>query len=197
MKIPDVPIVPMDLDDNTRAFLGTLDDKLDRIEAVKVDDGKLYVLGTYTKILDKCYREIVKDITSGRESETSFMEPDTFGGVFAAVFTLGLHYLFVTLDRKELVKKHNEKVEGYKQANLAEAEEAVKDIRVFQGTVDEVSKELGKPLERVDTGKAETFMRTSDILNLRVQAYLMGANAVVHYQPGSATGTPVKFANQR
>ena len=38
-----------------------------------------------------------------------------------------------------------------------------------------------------------TFMQQADDFWLRVDAFCLGADAVVHYQPGSAIGTPVKF----
>jgi len=71
-------------------------------------------------------------------------------------------------------------------------------IKVYQGSIGEASNELDRPLERVDTGKPETFIRHGDrspnaLLFLRAHTALLGGNAVVHYQPGSAIGTPVRY----
>jgi len=72
---------------------------------------------------------------------------------------------------------------------------------VYQGSIDEVSKDLGKKLARVDTGKPETFIRipsTENInLKLRLRAKELGADAIVHYQPISAIGTPVRFVDAK
>ena len=68
---------------------------------------------------------------------------------------------------------------------MEELTENIKDVRVYQGSLENV--------ERVDTGNPETFIRASDTFGLRVKAYLLGADAVVEYQPGSSIGTPVKF----
>lgn len=201
MRIPDVPIVPMDLDERTREFLGSLDDRLDKsrldkIDAVKVDGNKVYVLGTYD-CLPKHYREIVHDMIR-EESVTSFNDSRGFFDDIATILTLSLYYYLIVIeDKEERIKKYEQKVSEYIQANLTEAEARVKDIRVFQGSVDEVAKELGRPLERVDTGKPETYLHVADTLNLRVQAYHLGANAVVHCQPGSSIGTPVKYADTK
>ena len=197
MQIPDVPTVPMDLDDNTKDFLDSLEGRLDKIKAVRVFNDKVHVLGTYLGYIDAHYCEIIIDRTTGRESKTSFKTPDSFDGAVGTLFTLGLYHICVTEVRKDRIRKYKQTVREYIHANLAEAEERVKDVRVFQGTVDEVSRELGRPLERVETSRPETFMRASDTLNLRIQAYLMGANAVVHYQPGSAMGTPVRYADKK
>lgn len=197
MEIPDVPVVPMDLDDNTKDFLKSLEDRLNRIDAVRVFNDKVHVLGTSLGWIDTHYHEIVKDRTSGRESKTSFKEPGSVEGLLGIIFTLGIYYALVEEPREFSLRNYNRMVKQYTEANLTEAEKKVKDVRVFQGTVDEISGELGRPLERVDTGKAETFLWGSDMLNLRILAYKMGANAVVHYQPGSAMGTPVRYADQK
>jgi len=56
---------------------------------------------------------------------------------------------------------------------------------------------LGFALERVDTKDPKTYIAAEDTFYLRVKAHLMGADAIVHYQPGSAIGTPVKYAKNK
>ncbi len=87
------------------------------------------------------------------------------------------------------------KVREFKEKNMADLEKAIKDIRIYQGTKDEVSKELETGLERVDTGKPETYLTSNNPFWLRVRAHELGADAVIHCQPGSSIGTPVKYKN--
>lgn len=82
----------------------------------------------------------------------------------------------------------------FEKANSRDLNEALSKIRFYQGTIDEVSKDLGKTLARVDTKKLNTFIRAQDDHDLRWQAYLLGADAVIHCQPGSSIGTPVRFS---
>ena len=47
--------------------------------------------------------------------------------------------------------------------------------------------------ERVDTGSSNQFIKAENLRDLRIRALELGADAIVHYQPGSAIGTPVKY----
>jgi len=76
--------------------------------------------------------------------------------------------------------------------NLAEP------IRLYQGSIGEVERDLSMRLKRIDTQTPETFLREHEALDLRARAAQLGANAVVHYciDRGHYTyhiGTPVKF----
>lgn len=182
MEIPDVPVVPIDLDDKTRDFLETLDDKLGLVEinAVKVNNYGVYVLGYKYNFLI-IHEGIVLDRETGRVSE------DTF-----------------TSFSFRLTSNFYRKIEEYKQDNLKDAEEKVKDIKIYQGTIEEVAKRLGRPLEAVDTHQPETFVRGCDSFMLRVKAHQFGGEAIVHYQnnpmrynPHFCIGTPVKYADAK
>ena len=95
--------------------------------------------------------------------------------------------------RKKLKIEYDYKIFHFEEKNLDDIKEKIKDIKVYQGTVEEVSKELGRPLKRIETNAPETFIKANDTFWLRVKAYLLGANAIIHYQPGSSIGTPVKY----
>lgn len=84
-------------------------------------------------------------------------------------------------------------VRKFKEKNLSELMENIKDIRIYQGSIEEVSRESACEAKRVDTGKPETYLKAENELELRIKAYYLGADAIVHCQPGSAIGTPVKF----
>jgi len=99
-------------------------------------------------------------------------------------------------ERLRKTKRFNKTTQEFKNRNMDDLTEAVKDIRVYQEPVAGVEQALGRPLEIVDTGKSETFIKDKDSFWLRVKAYCLGANAVVDYQPGSSIGTPVKYINK-
>ncbi len=153
------------------------------IEFAIVDSGKLYVLGEKSGFFRNTYFDIVCDASTGGILEENIFK--RFGE---------LSY------RKKDVKYHDRKWK-LERLYLKRLEESVKDIRVYQGTIDEVSEDLGKELERVDINQPETFIQAPDSKNknlaLRLLAKYLGADAIVHYQPGSALGTPVRFVDKK
>lgn len=196
MRLPNLPKCSIGLEDCDYKFLDSLEGKVDYVDIVRIEDDSLHVLGSkdgfFTKA--KYYVEIIQNRASGEVNETSFREVVTFGNGLATVFTLGLYLLIPSIRQGERLKNgYIEKLGKYERQNLREIEDKVKDIKVYQGTIDEVQRELGRPLERVNTNHPETFLKASDTFWLRVKAYQLGADAVVHYQPGSAIGTPVKY----
>jgi len=90
-------------------------------------------------------------------------------------------------------KAVSRRIETYIQRNLKNAERKIEHIKLYQGSIEEIQKDLGRSVKRLETGKPETFLKEDDTFMLRVRSYLMGADAIVHYQPGSSIGTPVKF----
>jgi len=183
--------------------------RLNHIDVTRIQNGKLYVLGRNErpcsfdlfKPRGNLY-EIIHDAATGEIiSEYSFKyhDPKALDEAKGCSFLLvGIPFLLNELrpslrKRREQSKKYFETVVVIERANMADYEAAVKDIRVYQGSIDEVAKELGKELERVDTGKPETYLRERNSFWLRVKANYLGADAIVHSQPGSSMGTPVKF----
>jgi len=97
--------------------------------------------------------------------------------------------------RRRQTKKWEKEILDLRSTNLRDLEDEIKDISLYQGSIREVSDELQRDLERVDTGNSSKYLHTKDPLWLRARAWVLDADAVVHYQPGSATGTPVKFTS--
>ncbi len=197
MIIPDLPKVPIDMDYETRSFLESLEGKIDCINAVKVEGDNLSVLGTKSGFGYWRY-EITKDKSSGKVSETHFKSIISLGTVSAIGLTLGLYILTPSMKkRRKKEEDYDNKVKQYENSNLKDIEDKIKGIRLYQGTIDEVEKDLGSPLERVDTGKPETFLKEPDIFKLMVKTYLLGGDAIVHWQPGSSVGTPVRYSSKK
>ncbi|MBI4150004.1 hypothetical protein HY488_01225, partial [Candidatus Woesearchaeota archaeon] len=199
---PEPPKVPLQMDANTIAFLESLEGRLDFIDVVRVETDFTHVLGGrggygrrhgYNPAYDFCVT-IQQERASGKFVEFSFTNPsrDSLLAVAECLFS----FLPYVRREEKFRDDYMRSVKQYEQANLKDMEEQIKGIRVYQGTIDEVSRELGKPLERVDTKQPETFLRAEDTFWLRVQAYLAGADAVVHFQPGSSIGTPVRYADK-
>jgi|SRR3989338_1865734 len=199
MEIPDLPNVPIDLDDKAKRFLQSLDDRISWINAARVEGSLLTVLGQKQTSLSARFVKITQDRYSGKVVETSgrYHAQDILSGL-VHLFSFGLYYLTPCSRReRQYAKDYKSKVEQYRAENLWDIQKKVKDIRVYQGTIDELQIELGKSLKRVETRNPETFLKAKDTFWLRVHAYLLGADAVVHYQPGSSIGTPVKYINQK
>lgn len=155
------------------------------IEYAIVDNGRLYVLGErYHQMLRNTYFNIVCNASTGEIlKENIFKRYDKL------------------LRRKRKDREYLARQSELEEFCMKRLKESVKDIKVYQGSIDEVSKDLGEELERVDTGEPETFIRAySDIdrnLKLRLIAKKLGADAIVHYQPESFVGTPVKFVDKK
>jgi len=84
----------------------------------------------------------------------------------------------------------------FRDANWRETVGKASSVRVYQGGMEEVERETGRQLERVDTGRPETFIREYDSFWLRLSAYRKGADAIIHCQPGSSIGTPVRYKKE-
>lgn len=214
MQLPPLPLVPIDLNREEKEFITSLDGKVDNILVAGRENNKLYVLGnkggdlSFLENYGCVYSCNVRDyVTMDREAATgevgvsSFLGPDykTTKDLFKFMLTLGLYAVYhdclsgAQRERRYLQQAFHSQALNFRERNLADIVEKIKPIRLYQGTLEEVERDLGQPLERVDTGRPETYIQEQGPFWLRVEAYLLGANAVVHYQPGSAIGTPVRF----
>ena len=172
-----VPIISVEIDRNedTKKYVESIQKKETfiggvsmHIEAARIEGDELHVIG-YRGLDFVRYYEIIKNMKTGEERREK-------AGCFR---------------RKRRWSIEQKGVE-LKEKNVKELNELIKDIRMYQGNIEEMEKELGA-LERVDTGKAETWIKKPNTLLLRYKAWKMNADAIVHYAVGSATGTPVKF----
>ena len=197
MEIPDLPNVSIDMDDEEINFLKSLEGKISNIDVARIEGDNLHILGTKGKEemgIKILYYEITKNKISGEVKETYFKDPFSPDTLPIQFLTALLYNLTPSVwQRWKELKNYNKKFIKYKEDNLRDIKNKIKDIRVYQGTIDEVQKELGRPLKRVETNKPETFLQENNPFWLRVEAYLLGADALVHYQPGSSIGTPVKY----
>jgi len=193
LTTPKYPSSPIDIDTQTTKFIKSLEDRLSYIDAMRVDDNSISVLGY--NIETELYYEIIKPKSFMGESEFSFKNHDIDGTIIAKICTLGIYALTKGVrNRKKQREMYYQKVKQYKEANKEEGNDKLKHITIYQGDIAEAEKELG-PLERVDTGSAEKFLRDSNTLNLRIRAYQFGADVIVHYAKegdSSYVGTPVK-----
>jgi len=189
--------------------------KLARFDAVGMaGDSRLHVMGAknvgvaFDTVGDDLYDEVSDHFTGERLNVDVFREP---GYIFesplvCALSTVpGLGIPFLIRNLMPSVRKRGEKTRNYwelKREILESHIQALSDladpVKVYQGSIGEVSNDLDRPLERVDTGNPETFIRRDDrgpdaLLFLKAHTALLGGDAVVHYQPGSAIGTPVRY----
>jgi len=92
IEIPDMPIIPIDLNDSDMKFLESLEGKLSKIDVVKIEGNTLYAYGTNQKY-ERRYVEIIGDRNHGEISIESHMDPDTFGETFIKLFSFGVYQL--------------------------------------------------------------------------------------------------------
>ncbi len=205
MYIPDIPYIPLRLNDKGKEFLRSLEDRVDVIIAAGFDGyitlNVFGIKGSASFIDNKIegyfvkeYKIVKKYLNIGLDevSEESFKDPlKPFWPIVATagLYMLSSSYRIGRRREKEFWRKANQ----IKQQNTEEMEGEVRHIRLYQGSIKEVERDLDTVLTRVDTKKPETYLHAENPLMLRVRAHLLGANAVVHYQPSSAIGTPVKF----
>jgi len=97
--------------------------------------------------------------------------------------------------RRRQTREWEQELSNYRLANFKDLEKEVESISVYQGSMEEISNELHRELERVDIDHSAKYLHSDDPYWLRAEAWALGADAVVHYQPGSATGTPVRFVD--
>ncbi len=217
-----------------------LDKRLEVIDAFHInrESGNVDIFGRNNKFL----YHVVNDLNDGKTlSEEKIAKPfwynfpkewdfgyASYGGWirFAPWITSGVdgiwHLIYEgILGKRSLmndIKWYEERVCDIRRIMyknyVNELEESVSDINLYQGSIDEVSKQIGRSLELVDLKTPKTFIEadnergyvrvqeesigpfTSDFM-LRLKAKEVGADAVVHYMHGSSIGTPVKFVDKK
>lgn len=107
--------------------------------------------------------------------------------------TLAFRNLFSPENRRR-IHDFSQRAEGYRRKNIAEMNERINNIRIYQGSIDEVVRNIGRGLTWVETKRPETFFRGENDLVLRLMTFFAGGDAVVNYQSGSGVGTPVKYS---
>ncbi len=211
LYLPSFPKIPYELSTDDKKFLETLEGRIDDILAASKEAENWQVLGHRGGKL--CFRNYgscefihekgVKEYVflegnpkTGEVHESPFSSPNyTLNDFLGALFPSRRP----SLSREERSNRRGQffrQVDVYLAKNRDELSKKIKHIRIYQATIPEVERITGKELEIVDTKRPEQFIECQDSFWLRVQSYQLGADAVVHYQPGSAIGTPVRFKKE-
>jgi len=204
MNLPKLPFSMIDVDAETKALLDSLDRKwysdgvfphsVEYLEAVGIKNGILYILGRAGKLGQMCF-EIRKNLSTGEIEDVAFEHYEP--GLVSAM-TLSLYeYLPGTKKRRKQTKEFWRLRDDIIRINKADIDEKIKNITVYQLSLEEVERSLGIKLQLVDTGKPEKFLDAESEYYLRAEAYKAGADIVVNFQKGSSVGTPVKIVKNK
>ncbi len=190
---------------------------LDIVDGVKVEGDKVHIYGRILRFnvfgeeKASLYHYLIHDAQTGNIiSEHSWKKLERLAPIDWVLYSIlgivsagaGLIPILrrVTPSGRLRIKNseiYNRNVAVYMHNDLAYWRERAEKIPVYQGSIDEVAEELGVQLKRVDTNNPIKYIRAEDHFLLRVNAFLMGADAVVHSQPGSSIGTPVKIIKRK
>lgn len=211
LSAPIFPRIPFGVSAHDIKFLHSLEGRIDNILVASNEAENWWVLGHRGGELGfrnyggsefiheegvKEYVSLEGNIKTGEIHESSFPSPDyTFKDFLGMLFPSRCP----SLSREERSNRRGQffqQVNAYLAKNRDELSKKIKHIRIYQATIPEVERITGKELEIVDTKRPEQFIECQDSFWLRVQSYQLGADAVVHYQPGSAIGTPVRFKKE-
>lgn len=178
--------------------------KLDAFEAVGLAAQEIHIMSSG----DEKASDITYDLSGDLVDEYSFrIATDEAYNISRFFSFVGIGLPFFLWQLRPSIKERRRKTTDYvtkRNGILGNHEKTleslVRPIRVYQGSIDEVSAETGRKLERVEVEGSHTFIRTNEEYGetfwLRVRAALLGADAIVHYQPGSSIGTPVRYVNK-
>ncbi len=209
--IKEFPYTPLQMDKETSDFLNSLEERINRVDVATVVDDSILVLGTrfinagFLTDTKGEFHDISYDKALSKLNDRYFIPPS------GTLYHLGVRTKRIK-ERIRKLKEYEWKFRYCVNRNLKEVDGKIKPIRIYQLSIDELQTELGITVERVDTGLPETFLRGENVgwnnpispllldcnglsseEMLRAQAYLLGADAIAHYQPGSSIGTPVRF----
>ena len=171
-------------------FFMNLDDssKLYPIEAVVHDQGIIFRLGEF---FSKCSITDFDLATRTYKRKISFEHRSLF-----------FVNRFIPSRRNDigLTKVYDGMKSWMNSLMIKKFDEIAKPIKMFQGSLEEVTAEVGEVLEIVPSKEPETFVRVKEGFSerssdywLRVKTALLGGQYVAHYQPGSSIGTPVRI----
>lgn len=198
MNLPKLPFGMIDVDDETKALLESLDEKwffdgvfyhkAEYVVAFGIKDGVLHVLGHAGKHR-QMYFEIRKNTSTGGIEEIAFEpnEPDMFSD-FLMIFPGANKRRQQTMNfwklKSEIVA-----------INKKDIEEKTRNIAIYQLSLEEVECVLGVSLQLVETGKPKKFLEAESEYYLMTEAYKLGADMIVNCQK-SSSGTPVKIVKK-
>jgi serine/threonine protein kinase len=90
----------------------------------------------------------------------------------------------------------------FRQSNEKDLNRKINGIILYQGTLNEVIEQTGRPMKIVNTGTNTSFIQGFGYYktgNLRETAFELGADAIINYQEseGRVIGTPVIFTDKK
>lgn len=216
LKLPDFPSSPLGLEEPMRRAVQTLDDHfgIERVstlrriaaltggESIRVrgvsDEGKERSIYHFVEIRALHGETDPNQFAYNHSSARGYGDLIDTVEHYATAFSLGLYALKRLLPKEKAVRAFLREYDprgfgGDNHANMADANQRTQHIRIYQGSMEEVERDLGKPLQRVDLKGPLTYLKAGDDVWLRIQAHNVGADAIIHCQPGSAMGTPVRY----
>ena len=203
LNLPNLPNIQIDLDDHIKNYLSKFqEDNNTRIESARVEEGTLNILSIgYNEWGNEyVYHEANVDLANYQSKRTSVEKP--IPGCLATIFSLGLVNFHPSIkEANKKISEHYRKHSDHIKKNTEEIENLVNHIEIYQGSIDEVEKNLGRKLEYIDTDKADKFIKGQSCIRidgekfwLRVAGYQLGAELLVNYNPQFSIATPVRFA---
>lgn len=173
-----------------------LSNNIDEVDVVRIEGRTAYILGKTKKSIRPIFHVITYDLEADRIVNEESFEGSTPYHALGIVASGGLYLLNRSLRKKLEKQTEYDKLRSeLTRKNEEDWLKAVDGIRIYQGSMDEVSRDIGRKLRRIDTGKPATYIKGSLDFELRAEALNLGADAIIHYQPGSSLGTPVKFVD--
>ena len=189
-----------------------------KLYAIRRCDKRINVLGSdgdgyrcYMQENDASNGELVIRDKFRNAFVPNWKNPTEIGFMFlGTVLTAGIFPLYSLLPpvikRRRKTREFDAKEKMILEANTKDLEKLAASVKVYQTSMRELSEELGIPIERVETGNEISCLRTTNtayggrdnsLLWLRAEAGMLGADALVHYTPGSAIATPVRFKGKK
>jgi hypothetical protein len=218
------PFIPVKIEDEVvKGMIKSLEDKIIAVEAIKIEEQQILVLGYEGELASPIkYHEIKWDRKANTLMKEIFENPNTSKRNIMKTATLGMYNLLPyqrKLKKRHL--RHEQKINDCIEANLNELKKKINHINIYQGSIQDAERELEKEMEITETNNKQKFIiEDVDLIDsiicrdfnryvgyfrnnfwMKVQAYALGADAIVNYQPikttlGSAIGTPVRFKKE-
>src|SRR3989338_1430217 len=213
--IPDVPYMPLRLEQEEKEFLDSLEGKVEHILIGRREKERFSVLGynngrmnfvSYEPYLEE--REVDEYVMMTRDRMTGEITEQRGRGVYyndvELLLFLGTGGLYGLVrdfsgnqrERERIQELFYERAREYVTQNRKELQRDVEQIPIYEGPVEDVERRLGKTLNFIDTGVPDKFLNCGDTFLLRVAAARLGADMIIQYTAGSAVGTPMRVREE-
>jgi hypothetical protein len=178
--------IPAKINEEERMFLESINsDKETYVEAFgKESVNRICLLGT-------CGEDKMIYTRNGETKKESFKK--------IGDYTLERHEWFAKIflnERLQKEKEYEKILTHISVNNYTNLRKELDKINIYQLSIGDAENKLKTTLEIIETGSQQKFLKAQNDSNLLLKAYILGADAIVEYQPGSAMGTPVKFVEK-